>query len=103
MGGVRVRRYPRPRLGALPLVFVLAALMLTTVWDADGDPTTDNLPAATLTISPRTVRSVDAESDGTKEEAPGIRPSRRWRLGRNSQHFLREWIWEFAAVPSRGP
>ena len=103
MDGVANRRYQWPRLGALSLVLVLTTLMLATVWDADGDPTTDNLPAATLTISPRCVCSVDAESVGTAEDAYDTRPSRRWRRGRKRQHFLKDWIWRFVAVPSRGP
>lgn len=102
MGGSRSGR-ERAWPSALLLVVFLSSLLLAIAWDVDGDPTTDNLPAATLTISPRTVCAVDAESDGTAEGTSDPRPSRRWRLGRRRQHFLRDWIWQFVAIPSRGP
>ena len=103
MAGTSKHNQRRSWLRACTLVFFLAGLVLATAWDADGDPSTDNLPPATLAIAPRTVSSVDEESNEDHSDSADARSHQHRSRARRRKTFLREWHWRFVAVPSRGP
>lgn len=103
MGGVCRRSESWAWLRALSLIFFLAGLLLAATWDADGNANTDNLPQATFTIESRSVQNTAEASDSTDGDGSPLLIRRPLRRPRPLQRFLREWIWRFVAVRSRGP
>ena len=103
MSGASKRHKDRRWLGVLPLTFVLMGLLVATVWDADGDPATDNLPPATLTVAPCSVGTVDEEFIGASDTVDRPRHRRPFRPVRRRHHVVREWCWRLVAIPSQGP
>jgi hypothetical protein len=100
--GVPKRTSAMGWLCVLSTAFLLAGLLLASVWDGDGNPNTENLPQFTVTLAPRTARTADEQTDGDKDNdffGQLLRPTRRRR------HLLlpHELSWRRIAVPSRGP
>jgi hypothetical protein len=90
--------------GALLAVLCLSSLLVATIWDADGDPTTDNLPSVTFVVDSRATASTHEAHEPTGndgEETPSL-------LG-----CIRAWFERLitvlahrkglTAVPVRGP
>jgi hypothetical protein len=79
-------------------------LLLATIWDADGDPTTDNLPSVTFVVDSRATASSHEAHEPTGddgEETPSL-------LGCVRAWFERlitvlERRKRLTAVPVRGP
>src|SRR5579863_4382142 len=77
---------------AWSMVVASSILALSMVWDADGNPNTDNLPQAVACVEARVVaeadsRIADGESDLPGERAWGFRWLRRRAI------VVREWRW----------
>ena len=92
------------RRGLLWTAFLLVGLISATVWDADGNPNTENLSQATVTLAPRTVQFADEQTEGDDEDESSVglgprlhQPRLRLRL------FLGKRCWRRLAPPSRGP
>jgi len=94
----------RTRYGAMVIVVCLSALLMATLWDADGDPTTDNLPQITLTVDPPEVEVRDDQtSDVEDESSTGLSPlwGRRPRLIERVRAAF-SLLWR-PLLPLRGP
>ena len=77
-------------------------LLLAIAWDADGNPTTDNLPHAVLA---RGVDSADAAVEIDDTTGSDALPRQPWSLRRWRQRWVaaRESSWRSVAIPERGP
>jgi hypothetical protein len=84
------------------MVLFSASVLVSTVWDVDGNPNTDNLPQMVLPMEAGT--SVDAEAciEESGEDALRRRP-RFLHWFRVQTVVVREWRWRTLAVPRRGP
>ncbi len=87
----------------LSTAVLLAGLFLASAWDGDGNPATDNLPQATVTLASRTVRTADEKTEGDGGDIPPQQHRRTAHRPRLFRFALRELSWRRAAVPSRGP
>lgn len=77
--------------------------MVSSAWDADGNPNTINLPA--VAIPSETRPSSDIASQGQDADAVPDGVPRRRRLLRPIRHadVFRRWRWRRLALPPRGP
>src|SRR5579864_9479863 len=92
------------RLGVLWTALLVVGLILATVVDGDGNPKTENLPLAALTLAPRTVRSADDHTtDDDEHECSIALGSRLLQPRLKHPFFRRELRWRRLAIPSRGP
>jgi hypothetical protein len=89
--------------GVLSTAILLAGLFLASAWDGDGNPTTDNLPQATVTLAPRSVHTADEQTPGDEGDDFSDQRPRKARRLRHRRLALRELSWRRVAVPSRGP
>jgi hypothetical protein len=90
------------RLGVLLTAILLAGLLMASVWDGDGNPNTENLPQAIVTVAPR-VRTPDEQTVGD-DDVSSVGLGRPVRPSQHHRRFLiREFLWRFVAVPCRGP
>jgi hypothetical protein len=84
------------------MIVVSSILSLSLVWDADGNPNTDNLPQAVVCVEARTA----AEADALVEDGEDALPRERdWGFGwlRRRAVVVREWRWRPFGAPLRGP
>lgn len=82
---------------------LLGGLLVASVWDADGNPRTDNLPAVTLTTE---TPSCDHEHVAASSSHPATEravPRRRRILSAALSRLTRPQRWRPLAVPARGP
>ncbi|HUY23365.1 MAG TPA: hypothetical protein VMV22_13595 [Acidimicrobiales bacterium] len=84
-------------------VFLVAGLLLAIAWDGDGDPTTENLPPATVTLAARVVRAADEQTDGDGGDDSAARADRPARRPRHRRVGVRARRTDRVALPSRGP
>jgi hypothetical protein len=91
------------RLGVLWTAIFFAGLLMASVWDGDGNPNTENLPQATVTLAPRSVRTADEKTAGDEGNDPSDQNPRRVHRPRHRRFGLRELRRRCVAVPSRGP
>ena len=77
-------------------------LVLAIASDADGDPTTDNLPHAVLA---RRVDKADVVVEIDDATGSDDLPRQPWSLRRWRQRWVaaRESSWRSIAIPERGP
>ena len=84
------------------MVVACSILALSLVWDADGNPNTDNLQPAVACVEVR----IAAEVDAHVEDGEGARPRERYRGLRWLRWrpvVVREWRWRPLGLPLRGP
>ena len=87
---------------AWSMIVVSSILSLSLVWDADGNPNTDNLPQAVVCVEALTEAEAEAHVEGGEDALPRERHwGIRWR--RRRVVVLREWRWRPLGVPLRGP
>jgi hypothetical protein len=84
------------------MIVISSGLLVSLVWDADGNPNTDNLPQAVVCIEARTAAEAkahieDGEDDLPRERVWGFRWLRRRAV------VVGEWCWRPIGVPLRGP
>ena len=84
------------------MIVVSSCLSLSLVWDADGNPNTDNLPQAVVCVEARTAAEADAHIEDGEDALPRERDwGFRWLCRRAV--VVREWRWRPIGVPLRGP
>jgi hypothetical protein len=87
---------------AFSTIVIASILSLSLVWDADGNPNTDNLPQAVVCVEARTVAEADVHVEDRDDPLPcGRHRGIRWLLRRPL--VVREWRWRPFGVPQRGP
>ena len=87
---------------AWSMIAVCSILSLSLVWDADGNPNTDNLPQAVACVETRTAAEADAHVEDGDDAVPRERDwGFRWL--RRRAVVVREWRWRPFGVPLRGP
>ena len=84
------------------MVILCAGLLVSTVWDADGNPNTDNLPQIVLPTEVGTASDADARIEDSDKSSSHHRP-RFFSWLRQHTDVVREWRWWSLAVPRRGP
>ena len=86
---------------------MVCVLLLAVVWDADGNPSTDNLPSAVRCEGVETAeRSFEADEDVGGETLENDVPTHRPLSPRRCRRFWRasrETTRRSIAVPERGP
>jgi hypothetical protein len=105
MGGGRCRRSGVIRTFLrLFVVLLSASVCLSLVWDADGNPNTDNLPPVALLVGARPAADIEAEAEAEDGEETATAAGRSWlpRLARRRE-LVRLRRWRRLAVPPRGP
>jgi hypothetical protein len=84
------------------MIFFSAGLLVSFVWDADGNPNTDNLPQMVLRVKAGTEADAEARVENIDDDSPRVR-DKRFRWLRWQVVVAREWRWRPLAVPPRGP
>lgn len=87
---------------AWALVLLSAMVCLSLVWDADGNPNTDNLPPVALPMGAQPAADVEAGIDDNEETPSPVGGHPFLRLVRPVQ-LVRQRRWRRLALPPRGP
>lgn len=101
MASFTERQRPTGRLEVWWTAFLLAGLLLASVWDGDGDP--DNIPQAIVMLTPRSARTPEEQTTGDEDGDSSDRPASPRPRPRHHRFSLRELFCRHVAVPSRGP
>jgi hypothetical protein len=102
--GFRDKERWSPILRSLAL-FLIGPLLLSVAWDADGDPTTDNLPQIVFAARPSEDAEVSTAATGSLHSTDTERSLlsiRSW-LRRAAKLVFREYRFACLVSPARGP
>jgi hypothetical protein len=84
------------------MIVISSGLLVSLVWDSDGNPNTDNLPQAVVCTEARTAAEAEAQIEDGEDDLPRAQSlGFRWLLRRCI--VVREWRWRPFGVPRRGP